>query len=254
MQEKVLIGNIQRFCVNDGDGIRTTVFLKGCGINCPWCSNPENKEAVIQTVSENSKTIQYGKYMTCDDLVEILLRDRLYYKSVGGITYSGGEPLLSLRTIESVLQRIKDRGISQWIETSLFAPTEEVLFAFKYIDNFIVDLKNISPNQCLTYLGGDSSLYLENFNMVRGNYPKMIVRIPVIEPYTYNHENIDLIIDLLSKCSKVKVQLFKTHHLGDSKYRALGEVDSTNTISDEKLSSLLNYMLEHNIDSEIISI
>ena len=105
----------------------------------------------------------------------------------------------------------------------------------QYIDNFIVDIKNICPDQCKYYLGGDSELYLRNFEIVFSVYKDAIVRIPVIEPYTYNKENLNRILSELEKYSDIRIQIFKVHNLGLSKYKNIG-LDYTpfDDISNEK--------------------
>ena len=222
MGNKVLIGNIQRFCLNDGPGIRTTIFLKGCAIRCPWCANPENQTSEIQSFNYNGVIKKYGKYMTEDEIIEVVLRDRDFYINGGGVTYSGGDPLLNLKSIEGVLSELKSQGISQWIETSLFAPTDKLNFAMMYMDNFIVDMKNLCPEQCKMYLGGNSHKYIENFKIVVDKFSALTVRIPLVEPYTYNSENIKCILDFLKNYSEIKIQIFKVHSLGASKYKNLG--------------------------------
>ena len=237
LDKKILIGNIQRFCLSDGDGIRTTVFLKGCNLHCPWCSNPENREPIIQSfVDQHNQTRFFGKYMTDDEILDEILKDQIYYEKGGGVTFSGGEPLLSLSDLKNVLANLKELNISQWIETSLFASSEQLTFAFEYIDNFIVDLKNLIPEQCLNYLGGDVFQYTENFERVMSMYSEAIVRIPLIEPYTVNDENLEWIVDLLKHHNKHKVEIFKVHNLGATKYRNLGiNYMESQEISDEKL-------------------
>ncbi len=255
IDDKVLIGNIQRFCVHDGDGIRTTVFLKGCDIRCPWCANPENQKTCIQKFIDDGVEKQYGKMMSQEEIIDIILRDKIYYENGGGVTYSGGEPLLNLNIIENVLKELKSEGISQWIETSLFAPTDYVLFAMNYMDNFIIDLKNICREQCKKYLSGDSDLYLKNFDIVVSKYKNAVVRIPVVEPYTYNSENIYKIIQLLKRYKDIRIQLFKVHNLGMSKYKNLNmEYSCFEEISDNDLVLLYNQLKAINDRVEIISL
>ena len=255
-EHKILIGNIQRFCLSDGDGIRTTVFLKGCNLHCPWCSNPENRVPVIQTfIDQHNLTRSYGKYMTDDEVLDEILKDQIYYEKGGGVTYSGGEPLLSLTDLKSVLDRLKTLGISQWIETSLFASSEQLDFAFDYIDNFIVDLKNLVPEQCKCYLGGDVDQYIENFEKVMRRYDKAIIRVPLIDPYTVNEENIEKILSFLKNHRNHKIQIFAVHNLGVSKYQNLGiDYSMTNELSEEKMESLFNRLKAVCDDVEIISL
>ena len=255
MTQKILIGNIQRFCVSDGDGIRTTVFLKGCDVNCPWCSNPENKSNVINYFDENGIKKQYGKYMTDKQIVDTILKDKAFYGKDGGVTYSGGEPLLSISSIRGLLETIKGLGISQWIETSLFAPTEKLEFAIGYMDNFIIDMKNIIPEQCKKYIGGDVRLYLDNFQRVVSKYKNPIIRIPLIEPYTCNQDNIEAIKSLLDQYPNIQIQLFKVHNMGMDKYKRLSvRYEPMKEISDEKVNQIYELLSKKNDKVEILKL
>ena len=88
--------SIQRYCIHDGPGIRTDVFLKGCALRCPWCCNPESQEYGIQTMNMNGTTKTVGRDVTVRELMSDLEKDRVYYeRSGGGITLSGGESFLA---------------------------------------------------------------------------------------------------------------------------------------------------------------
>ena len=93
MSDKILVGNIQRFSLHDGPGIRTTVFMLGCSIHCPWCANPENLQKRQRQYPDPEDI--YGKFYSVDELVKEVLKDRVYFSDGGGVTFSGGEALLS---------------------------------------------------------------------------------------------------------------------------------------------------------------
>ena len=118
---KVRVTNIQRFCLNDGPGIRTTVFFKGCNLKCPWCANPENIEYEIQEFY-NPNTNERGTFgydIELEELERQLLKDESYYNmSQGGITFSGGEPLLQFHKLEPLLKRLKEKNIHLCVETA----------------------------------------------------------------------------------------------------------------------------------------
>ena len=117
---KNIITNIQRFCLQDGPGIRTVVFFKGCNLNCPWCSNPENISFDIETSVD--REITYGKEYNCKDLYDEIIKDKIYYKNSGGVTFSGGEPLWHVFEIKELLEKIKREKISIVFETTLSIP------------------------------------------------------------------------------------------------------------------------------------
>ena len=104
---KVRVSNIQRFSLHDGPGIRTTVFLKGCNLRCPWCSNPENIDfEPTKYINENTKEQGiFGKDIEMSELFEEIMKDKQYYNmNDGGVTFSGGEPLLQIKVIEPLLK------------------------------------------------------------------------------------------------------------------------------------------------------
>ena len=138
---KIIVSNIQRFCLQDGPGIRTTVFFKGCNLNCPWCSNPENINPNMESYRENNEINTYGYEISLEDLEKEILKDQLYYKSGGGVTFSGGECLLQFEKIEELLKRLKENRINMCIETALSVPQKYVDIAVKYVDEFIIDIK-----------------------------------------------------------------------------------------------------------------
>ena len=126
---KVRVTNIQRFSLQDGPGIRTTVFLKGCGIRCPWCSNPENmdyeKENYFDKNINQEET--FGIDIELDDLEREIIKDEKYYQlNNGGVTFSGGDPLLQFDKLEQLLENLHKKKINICVESSLFF----VLFAY----------------------------------------------------------------------------------------------------------------------------
>ena len=97
----VRITNIQHFCLHDGPGIRTTVFLKGCNLHCPWCANPECISMDIEG--------EFGRDIQIEELERELLKDELYYSlNNGGVTFSGGEPLLQIKELKELLKALKN--------------------------------------------------------------------------------------------------------------------------------------------------
>ena len=122
----VRVTDIQRFSLNDGEGIRTTVFLKGCSIKCPWCANPECISSKIQG--------EFGYDISLDDLENEILKDEPYYETGGGVTFSGGEPLLQIRSLEPLLKSLKHKNINICFETALFVPQEYLNRANFYAD------------------------------------------------------------------------------------------------------------------------
>lgn len=238
---ELLITNIQRFSLHDGPGIRTTVFLKGCSLRCPWCSNPENLVAEKQNYIKGSVKGSYGEDYTSCQLYEEIIKDKAFYegeyhniedlqadhrlldKLPGGVTFSGGECLLQVRLLEELLKRLREENIHTAVETCLFVNEEQLVLAMKYIDLFYVDMKILNQEKCKTILKGNLQQYLSNLDKLFTYNKPVIIRVPVIGGYTDGGENRRSVVELLQKYKEkiIKVELIKEHNLGLNKYQSL---------------------------------
>lgn len=255
---KVRVSNIQRFCLQDGPGIRTTVFLKGCNLKCPWCANPENMDfEPTKYINENTKEQGiFGQDIETLDLFEEIIKDKEYYKiNNGGVTFSGGEPLLQIKELESLLEKLKEEKINICVETALQVPTELVQIASKYVDEFIIDIKLLNSKDCEEILNGNIELYTRNLEILSKNEAISIFRIPLVKNYTLKKENILKILELLKKYKCGKVEIFKIHDLAESKYKSIGkEITKFPKIEDEEVEKIFNRIKELNVEVEIIKI
>ncbi len=230
----MIITNIQRFSLHDGPGIRTTVFLKGCSIRCPWCSNPENISHQIERYVKDGKEGFYGKEYSVDEVLKEVLKDKIFYEDNGGVTFSGGEALLYAKELLPLMQQIKQNNISIAVETCLFVPSAYLEMVIPYVDYFYVDLKIMDKERCSLLLKGNLDLFKCNLAILAKS-KKFNVRIPVIYGYTDDENNIKCIIDVIReyRSSIKKVGLIKGHNLGDNKYVTLGkEVPKKAEVSD----------------------
>lgn len=235
---KVRVTDIQHFSLHDGPGIRTTVFLKGCSLKCPWCANPECISPKIEG--------EFGYDISIEELENEILKDEPYYKTGGGVTFSGGEPLLQIKSLESLLKSLKLKNINICFETSLFVKEEYLKIAQLYADEFIVDIKMLDPQNCENILKGNANQYLNNLNLL--DLTKTTFRIPVTE---YSLNDRDLIIDLLKKFNAKKLEIFKLHNLAKRKYELLDKDFYYKMVSDNQLQDFKKE-LDEVIDTEII--
>lgn len=220
----ILVTSIQRFCLHDGPGIRTTVFLKGCMVHCPWCENPENLRPEIESYTDkHGIQAQYGHWMSTGELFREIEKDRTYYEGSGGVTYSGGEALLQANKLEPLMHKLQIEGIGQCIETSLFVDQSALRIAANYIDLFLVDLKILDADQCKRVIGGNFALFYSNLDMLFNWHQNIIFRIPVIPPYTSGKENIKQAVELIRQFRPVSVEILSGHNLGKMKYLSLGK-------------------------------
>lgn len=218
-----LITNIQRFCVDDGSGIRTTVFMKGCTIHCPWCANPENLKSHSEVYQEKDCKGVYGKYYTPEELVNELLKDKAYWMDDGGVTFSGGEALMHAVYLKKVFEILKKNKINIAIETALFVKLEYLKMLVEYIDLIYVDVKILNTVMCKKVLGGDVELFLTNFEYLYNtlSHEKIVFRIPCAQKYTMTNDNKFELINFLSKYRDISIEVFNLHRLGEGKYKSL---------------------------------
>lgn len=241
---KVMVTNIQRFSLHDGPGIRTTVFLKGCNLHCPWCANPENisfeeEEYIKQDTLEIKK---YGYEIDEDSLYNEIIKDKNFYENGGGVTFSGGEPLLQINKLESLLSKLRKDNINICVETSLFVPKKYLDIAKKYVDLFYVDVKFLTNELYSNILGGNLDVYLENIKILfkKVNHNNIIFRMPVTKEYTLEKNNIDNLIEFLKCYKPKKMEIFKVHKLGAKKYLTLNKkMEEFKNISDNEMKGLL---------------
>lgn len=249
---KILVTNIQHFCLHDGPGIRTTVFLKGCSIHCPWCANLENIKAFPEKYQKEIGEGVYGKYLSREEIKTEILKDRVYYSDHGGVTWSGGEPLLQFQKLRPLLCDLKNRQVHQSVETALYVPQDLLEIALLYMDLFLIDIKILNYGEAEKILGGDLDLYLKNIKKVFAHKKRVIFRVPLIEPYTSNCENQKEILEFLKIYRPEKVELIKGHNLAESKYRSLKkEMLHVSGPSDETIWSLQKEIQKLGIAADI---
>jgi len=252
---KVNVTNIQRMCFHDGPGIRTTVFFKGCNLKCPWCSNPENIKFDIEKYTCDGEEKKFGFEIDLVDLENEILKDKSFFETGGGVTFSGGEPLLQFKKIEPMLASLKDKNINMCIETALMVSEEFLDIALKYIDEFIVDIKILDSEIGKQVLNAQVDLYYKNLDKLFSSNKNVTFRLPMSEEYTLTDNNIEKVVELLKKYEPKKVELFELHSLGEKKYKVLNkEMKSFKKISSKKVKSLYDKIADLGINVEIIKI
>lgn len=246
------IFNIQRFCVNDGPGIRTTVFLKGCPLSCVWCHNPESQNykpemlfykekctgcgrckgvtvSDIEFVCYNGAKEICGKSVDSDYVISEVLKDKIFYDtSGGGMTLSGGEPLSQPVFALELLQKAKENGIHTAIETCGFVKSEIVREAAEFCDLFLFDYKETDPILHKEYTGQDNSLILDNLGLLNTLGKKAVLRCPIIPGFNDKDEHFLGIAETANQYDCiVHIEIEPYHSLGVGKYDALGRKSLT---------------------------
>ena len=280
MTEKAVIFDIQHFCVDDGPGIRTTVFFKGCNLKCFWCHNPESQNKNPELQFYKDKCIGCGKCnavcpegnarfkescrscgmcasaccaealkmtgreMTVNELKDSISEDMdIYRRSGGGVTFSGGEPLLQKDILKQISQVCKELNIHTALETALNTQWRNAAEIIPYMDLIYCDIKAIDEQKHIEGTGVSNRLILENIRKLSQTDKDFIVRVPVVPGY--NDNEIPKIAEFVKKLERVpSVELLPFHGICVSKYESLGRVFGAadiKTPSKETIDKLYGY-------------
>ena len=244
------ITDIQRTSLRDGPGIRTTVFFKGCPLACAWCHNPECIDREIQELFYPEKCIgcgkcaqgcyagarvQCGRDITVDALLAELTEDKAYYANGGGVTFSGGEPLMQPELLGAAIDRCREAGVSCAVETSL-ALYDAALLA--KTDLVMADLKIWDSELHRKYTGAPNERIKEHFKALDALGVPIVARTPVIPEIEQGIPEIAAFLRGLRNVTRY--ELLPYHPLGLEKSRALGRPGTRFTVPSGALMTELN--------------
>jgi glycyl-radical enzyme activating protein len=231
--QKGMVADIQRCSTHDGPGIRTTVFLKGCNLHCAWCHNPETINSLEEWLYYPDKCIECGlchegcysgakvlcgKKMTVDEVMQTVLLDQPYYANEGGLTISGGEPLMQPIFTQALLVAAKSRGIHVAIETNLTLPWKIVEPVVQECDLVMMDMKLWQDDLHIKWTGESNKFVRDNLLEISRINKPIIVRTPIIPTVNDQEEEIKLIAKFVSNLNNVLCyELLPYHSLGQSK-------------------------------------
>jgi len=223
------IFDIKGFALHDGPGIRTTVFLKGCPLRCLWCHNPEGLSPEPQLSVKETACVHCGLcFRPCShedcrpfgrclhicpngclsiagerveaaDLAKRLLRDRdVFEMSGGGVTFSGGEPMMQAPFVREVICRMKEEyPVHTAVETCGFCSADEFRQTAELLDTVIMDIKLADSDAHRKYTGVENGRILENFRWLRSSGKPCLVRTPLIPGITDTEENLAAIREII---------------------------------------------------------
>ncbi|NPD87410.1 MAG: glycyl-radical enzyme activating protein [Asgard group archaeon] len=250
-----LIFDIKRFAIHDGPGIRTTIFFKGCPLECWWCANPEGQkkehEEIISPfqLEENDECIKdvIGDEISSQEVIDEILKDRVFYEeSNGGVTFSGGEPLMQPEFLQSLLALSKQEGIHTILDTSGYGTQSIFEKIVDDVDLFLYDLKLLDMEKHLKYTGVSTDLILQNLSFLVDKKQNIIIRIPIVPGITDSSANLNQIGKYLSELkSIIRVDILPYNKMSEAKYNRLGKTYKLSNIappSDERMSEIKNQL------------
>ncbi len=248
--------------------------MKGCPLRCRWCHNPEGLTADIQIQFFKNECIGCGKCQgkrnfetaaNCpaeaqkicgrdigeDELLAEVLRDRDFYNSEGGVTFSGGECLLQADFVAVMLEKIKREGVSTAVDTCGYVSRESIAKTIPFCDLYLYDIKCADPDLHKKNTGADNKLIIDNLKFLSKSGKRIWIRVPVIPGVNDSLEEITDIASVVRDCGGIeKVTLMPYHTLGKSKYETLGykqAYDSDKGVSKEDLKRLSGVFESMNI-------
>ena len=215
-----MIGHIhstESFGAADGPGVRFIVFMQGCHMRCRYCHNPDTWK------------MDGGDEVTADEILKRALRFKPYWGKDGGITISGGEPLLQIDFVIELFKKAKELGINTCIDTAgnpftkeepFFSKFEELM---KYTDLLLLDLKEINPTRHKDLTGFDNSNIIEMAKYLSEINKPVCIRLVLVPEHSDFDEDLDALGDFIDTLSNVdRVEILPYHTLGKFKWENLG--------------------------------
>lgn len=297
-----LVFDIKRYAINDGPGIRTTIFLKGCPLSCVWCHNPESRSAKPQKMYSAAKCIGCEQCVevcpqdacsltpdgiatdkelcivcgTCADncptkateisgqpetvasLMAILEKEVVFFdQSGGGVTFSGGEPLMFPQFLISLLDACGDRGIHRTLDTTGFTKTETLLDVAKRVDLFLYDLKMMDAAKHKEYTGVDNEIILHNLKALAESGANITIRIPLITGINDDDLNIEKSAAFIHALAgdRKRVDLLPYHNIAGNKHQKLAQHYDSNGLSPparERQQQIIATFQSYGITAQVI--
>ena len=285
------IFNIQRYSTQDGPGIRTTVFLKGCPLKCAWCHNPEgissacertlHKEhcihcgacekacPVASTPTDDCRSCDqcantcptgarniFGKQATTKEVMAEILKDRIFYdQSGGGVTFSGGEPMAQPQFLDELLSECKKAGISAALDTCGYADKDDLINLASHADLVLYDLKGHDDAQHIANTGVAATPILNNLEELSQTHRYIWIRLPIVPGRTDFISEMELLASRFCKLKSIKrVVLLPYHPMGEAKLKKLGaqpRMEGATSSSPQALNVISGIWRRHGFDTRI---
>lgn len=289
------VTEIQRFCMHDGPGVRTVVFLKGCPLSCAWCHNPETQSTKQQLLYYAQKCVGCGacvavcpngahslseeghnftrtlcstcgkcvtvcpaaalenaqKTMTVDQLLQEIEKDSAFYRENGGVTLSGGEPMMQPEGTIALLAACREKRIGTAIETCGFFDSRYLEQLLPLTDLFLWDFKDGNSSRHLQYTGVPNEPILENLLRADALGAKTVLRCIMVKGVNMCQDHYDAIASVWKKLKNcLYAELLPYHAYGGSKMLPLGLADNGCRAwipQNEDLAEAKKYLIEKGV-------
>ena len=296
-----LIFDIKKYAINDGPGIRMTIFFKGCNLNCQWCHNPESLSPKVQKMYTASKCIgafkcldncpndalelteegivtdfdacnlcgkcaevcptkafeMLGSNIPISELMKTIDNEAVFFdQSGGGVTFSGGEPLMHS---EYLLQALKECGKSMYhrvVDTSAFANQENILEVAKNCEMFLIDLKVMDSQKHKEFTGISNEKILSNIIELSKTNCEIIFRMPLIKGVNSDELNIIKTAEFMNSLEgkRAKINLLPYHKVAEHKLVKMGKSDDYiefETPNNEEINKIVSLFIDYGIKASI---
>lgn len=207
------VHSFESFGTVDGPGIRYVIFVQGCHLKCKYCQNRDTWD------------VYEGHEISIDEIVQKILKYQSYIKpSGGGVTVSGGEPLLQAKSLISLFKELRKYNIPTAIDTSgMFSLTDDIKELIDLTDLFLLDIKHINPTKCKELVGFSNDLEIKFAEYLSKINKPIWIRQVLVPGYTDEEEDLIKLKEFISKLKNVqKIEILPYHDLGKFKWQNLG--------------------------------
>lgn len=282
-----LIFDIKKYAINDGPGIRLTVFFKGCNLHCKWCHNPESMSPKVQKMYNVKKCIgalscikncpnnalkmtsegivtdyticnlcgkcaevcptkafeMLGSTISISDLMQKIDNEAIFFdQSGGGVTFSGGEPLMHSTYLLEALKECGKRMYHRVVDTTAFASLETVLEVAKHTELFLIDLKVMDSMKHKEFTGVSNQKILYNIVELAKTNCELIFRMPLIKGVNTSKKNIIETAKFMNSLegNRTVINLLPYHNIAENKYKKLGTPNNNHVFEAPNINEITN--------------